>query len=79
MEIPIIDAKPKLPRTKVRVDPNTLPLLATICPAQIVGSEQSEGFVTLVLEGKGLPAGEFSILRCTNDGVTSKVEIVSEQ
>lgn len=76
--IPMIDPKPKLPRTKVRVDAQQLPMLATICPAQIVGSEKSEGYVTLILEGKGLPDAEFSTLFCTNDGVTSTVKIEAQ-
>ena len=73
--IPIITA-PK-PRTKVKVSPQLLPMFATICPFDIVGSEQSDGdVVVLVLEGAGLPKAEWSTIICERKGGKSIVEIV---
>ena len=73
--IPIIAAKK--PRIKVKVSPSMLPMFATICPFDIVGSEQSDGgVVVLVLEGAGLPKAEWGTIMCERKGAASMVEIV---
>jgi len=49
--LPIIE--PNRTRIKVKVSPSMLPMFATICPFEIIGSEQSDGgIVVLVLEGR---------------------------
>jgi hypothetical protein len=74
--IPIIQAK--RPTTKVRVSPQLLPMFATICPFDIIGSEHSNsGDVVLVLEGLGLPQAEWSTIMCERKGNKSVVEIVA--
>ena len=72
--IPIIAAKQR--RTKVQCSPQLLPMFATICPFAIVGSEQCEGNVVLVLEGSGLPDAEWSTIMCSISGGKSIVEVV---
>tara|TARA_Y100001951_G_scaffold102983_2_gene110822 strand:+ start:360 stop:608 length:249 start_codon:yes stop_codon:yes gene_type:complete len=74
--LPIIEKKP--PRTKVKVSPSMLPMLATICPVQIVGSEQSEGLVVLVLEGAGCPKAEWSTIHCENERGKTTVTIKAQ-
>ena len=73
--IPIIQA-PR-PTTKVKISPSLLPMFATICPFDIIGSEHSrDGLVVLVLEGTGLPQAEWSTIMCERKGNKSIVEIV---
>lgn len=72
--LPILE--PKRRRAKCRVSPQTLPMLATICPADIVGSfDTDDGTVGLVLEGNDLPDSEFVTLWCEARGAKSIVEI----
>ena len=55
-----------------------LPMFATICPFDIVGSEHSDGgIVVLVLEGAGLPKSEWSTIMCERKGSKSVVELVA--
>lgn len=72
--IPIITAPAR--RTKVKISAQLLPMFATICPFAIVGSEQCEGNIVLVLEGAGLPKAEWSAIVCSLDGCKSVVEVV---
>lgn len=67
--------QPKLKRTKVKVSADMLPMFATICPARIVGSEQSDGLVVLVLEAEKLPDTEWSTIYVENDGRKSTISI----
>ena len=53
-------------------------MLATICPVQIVGSEQSEGLVVLVLEGAGCPKAEWSTIHCENERGKTTVTIKAQ-
>lgn len=73
--LPIIEAPQKT--IKVRVGAQMLPMFATICPVEIIGSEQSDvpSTVTLVLRGNKLPDGEWGMIFCSTDGCTSTVEI----
>ena len=73
--LPIIEAR--RPTTKVKISPSLLPMFATICPFDIIGSEKSDGgVVVLVLQGTGLPQAEWSTIMCERKGNKSIVEIV---
>lgn len=73
--LPIIE--PRRPTTKVKISPSLLPMFATICPFDIIGSEKSgDGVVVLVLEGNGLPQAEWSTIMCERKGNKSVVEVV---
>jgi hypothetical protein len=77
MTTPLPIIQPKRPTTKVKISPSLLPMFATICPFDIIGSEQSrDGVVVLVLEGNGLPQAEWSTIMCERKGNKSIVEIV---
>jgi len=75
INLPIIE--PKLRTIKVKVTPSMLPMFATICPVDIIGSEKSEDpdCVVLVLAGNKLPKGEWGTVHCERDGCKSIVTI----
>lgn len=68
-----------LPRTKIKVSADMLPMLVTVLPAQIIGSEQcGGGVVCLVVEGPQLPKSEYCTVHVKRTGaVKSEVEIVA--
>lgn len=74
INLPIIE--PKLNRLKVKVSPQLLPMFATICPVDIVGSDAcDDGNVVLILQGAKLPKGEWGTIFCEAKGASSIVTI----
>lgn len=73
----LVGIAPKMVRTKLRLEASALPMIVTILPAQIVGSEKCElaGTVILVIEAPGLEEAEFSTLDINIEHGKSTVEI----
>ena len=80
MQQTIIGVEPQMKTTKIKVPSSQLGMIATIMPAQIIGSEVSRGgIVILVVQATKLPDSKFSTLNISENDGKMVIEIVAVQ